>query len=234
MIEAGRGGQVVNVSSAAGLFGLPWHAPYSATKFGLRGVSEVLRFDLRRHRIGVTPGLPRRRRHALVEHRRHRRRRPRATRRQSADRALPSAAPSRPRRRPSAILDGVVRNRYLVYTSHDIRPRLLRAALRARRRTPRDAAGQRPLRGQVARAVTPFRVDRAACGTRVIARAGARRSGPSTRRSVASSGLGTRTKRPPRRVHHPGPPPRAVPRLAAVRRAADAAGQAAAHATPSW
>ena len=53
MIEAGRGGHLVNVSSAAGLFGLPWHAPYSAAKFGLRGVSEVLRFDLRRHGIEV-------------------------------------------------------------------------------------------------------------------------------------------------------------------------------------
>src|SRR3954470_12577294 len=58
MIKAGRGGQLVNISSAAGLLGLPWHAPYSATKFGLRGVSEVLRFDLRRHRIGVTLVCP--------------------------------------------------------------------------------------------------------------------------------------------------------------------------------
>ena len=58
MIAAGRGGHVVNVSSAAGLFGLPWHAPYSAGKFGLRGVSEVLRFDLRRHGIGVSLVCP--------------------------------------------------------------------------------------------------------------------------------------------------------------------------------
>jgi NAD(P)-dependent dehydrogenase (short-subunit alcohol dehydrogenase family) len=58
MIAARRGGQLVNVSSAAGLFGLPWHAPYSAAKFGLRGVSEVLRFDLRRQRIGVTLVCP--------------------------------------------------------------------------------------------------------------------------------------------------------------------------------
>jgi NAD(P)-dependent dehydrogenase (short-subunit alcohol dehydrogenase family) len=58
MIEAGRGGHLVNVSSAAGLFGLPWHGPYSAAKFGLRGVSEVLRFDLRRHGIGVTLVCP--------------------------------------------------------------------------------------------------------------------------------------------------------------------------------
>jgi NAD(P)-dependent dehydrogenase (short-subunit alcohol dehydrogenase family) len=58
MIEARRGGHIVNVSSVAGLFGLPWHAPYSAAKFGLRGVSEVLRFDLRKHRIGVSLVCP--------------------------------------------------------------------------------------------------------------------------------------------------------------------------------
>src|SRR5689334_19271826 len=58
MIEAGNGGHVVNVSSAAGLFGLPGHAPYSAAKFGLRGVSEVLRFDLEQYGIGVTLVCP--------------------------------------------------------------------------------------------------------------------------------------------------------------------------------
>jgi NAD(P)-dependent dehydrogenase (short-subunit alcohol dehydrogenase family) len=58
MIEARRGGHIVNVSSVAGLFGLPWHAPYSAAKFGLRGVSEVLRFDLRKNRIGVSLVCP--------------------------------------------------------------------------------------------------------------------------------------------------------------------------------
>jgi NAD(P)-dependent dehydrogenase (short-subunit alcohol dehydrogenase family) len=58
MIAARRGGHVVNVASVAGLFGLPWHAPYSAAKFGLRGVSEVLRFDLRKNRIGVSLVCP--------------------------------------------------------------------------------------------------------------------------------------------------------------------------------
>jgi NAD(P)-dependent dehydrogenase (short-subunit alcohol dehydrogenase family) len=58
MIEARRGGHIVNVASVAGLFGLPWHAPYSAAKFGLRGVSEVLRFDLRKHGIGVSLVCP--------------------------------------------------------------------------------------------------------------------------------------------------------------------------------
>lgn len=58
MIAAGRGGHLVNVASAAALFGLPWHAAYSATKFGLRGISEVLRFDLRPHGIAVSLVCP--------------------------------------------------------------------------------------------------------------------------------------------------------------------------------
>ncbi len=37
MVEAGRGGHLVNVASAAGIIGMPWHAAYSAGKFGLRG-----------------------------------------------------------------------------------------------------------------------------------------------------------------------------------------------------
>ncbi len=43
---------------ADGLAGLPWHAAYSASKYGLRGLSEVLRFDLTRHRIGVSVVVP--------------------------------------------------------------------------------------------------------------------------------------------------------------------------------
>ncbi|MDF0529717.1 SDR family oxidoreductase [Tsukamurella sp. 8F] len=58
MIAAGRGGHLVNVSSAAGLLALPWHAAYAASKFGLVGVSEVLRYDLRRHGIGVSVVCP--------------------------------------------------------------------------------------------------------------------------------------------------------------------------------
>ncbi len=58
MVKAGRGGHLVSVSSAAGLIGLPWHAAYSASKFGLRGISEVLRYDLRRHGISVSVVCP--------------------------------------------------------------------------------------------------------------------------------------------------------------------------------
>lgn len=57
MIQA-RKGHLVNVSSTAGLAGLPWHAAYSTTKWGLRGLSEVLRYDLMQHNIGVTVICP--------------------------------------------------------------------------------------------------------------------------------------------------------------------------------
>ncbi|MDD5225080.1 MAG: SDR family oxidoreductase [bacterium] len=57
MIRAGRG-HVVNISSASGLFGAPLHAAYAAAKFGLYGLSEVLRYDLARHSIGVTVVCP--------------------------------------------------------------------------------------------------------------------------------------------------------------------------------
>jgi NAD(P)-dependent dehydrogenase (short-subunit alcohol dehydrogenase family) len=120
MVRAGRGGQLVNVSSSAGLLGFPWHAPYSAAKFGLRGISEVLRFDLRRHGIGVTlvcPGGVDTPMVATLDI-------------AGVDRAAlqSSAWPKRfsrhaktPEQVAERILDGVVRNRYLVHTSNDIR-----------------------------------------------------------------------------------------------------------------
>jgi NAD(P)-dependent dehydrogenase (short-subunit alcohol dehydrogenase family) len=58
MIRAGKKGHLVNVSSAAGLTGAPWHGPYAAAKWGLVGVSEVLRYDLMQHGIGVTVVCP--------------------------------------------------------------------------------------------------------------------------------------------------------------------------------
>ena len=57
MVKAGQG-HVVNVSSLAGLMGLPWHLAYSATKFAVNGLSEVLRLDLKKHGLGVTLVCP--------------------------------------------------------------------------------------------------------------------------------------------------------------------------------
>ena len=118
MIEAGRGGHVVNVASVAGLFGLPWHGPYSASKFGLRGVSEVLRFDLRKHGIGVSLVCPGAVATPLVE----------TVDIVGIDREDPRVRRMfarferhavSPERVAEAILAGVEKNRYMVFTSVD-------------------------------------------------------------------------------------------------------------------
>lgn len=120
MIQAGRGGQVVNVSSAAGIIGMPWHAAYSASKFGLRGVSEVLRFDLARHRIGVSLVCPGGVDTGLTE----------TVNIAGVDNASPQFRKLQahfkkravtPDQAAAAILRGVRKNKYWVYTSPDIR-----------------------------------------------------------------------------------------------------------------
>ena len=58
MIESGRGGHVVNLSSAAGLLANPQLSAYSATKFAVFGLSEALRMELKPHGIGVTAVCP--------------------------------------------------------------------------------------------------------------------------------------------------------------------------------
>lgn len=119
MIEAGRGGHIVNVSSAAGLFGLPWHAAYSAAKFGLRGVSEVLRTDLGRHGIGVSlvcPGAVKTPLVGTVEMVGVDREAPAI--RKLVDRFERHAAG--PEHVAKKILAGIERNRYMVFTSTDI------------------------------------------------------------------------------------------------------------------
>jgi NAD(P)-dependent dehydrogenase (short-subunit alcohol dehydrogenase family) len=120
MIEAGNGGHVVNVSSAAGLFGLPIHAPYSAAKFGLRGVSEVLRFDLAQHGIGVTLVCPGAVDTPLVG----------TVNIVGVDRDNPVIASNigafqkhavSPESAAASMIRGVEKGRYLVFTSSDIR-----------------------------------------------------------------------------------------------------------------
>lgn len=120
MVAAGRGGHVVNVSSAAGIVALPWHAAYSASKYGLRGLSEVLRFDLAKHRIGVNVVVPGAVQTPLVN----------TVEIAGVDRDDPQVArwvdrfsghAVSPERAAEKILAGVAKNRYLIYTSPDIR-----------------------------------------------------------------------------------------------------------------
>jgi len=120
MVAAGRGGQLVNVSSAAGLVALPWHAAYSASKYGLRGLSEVLRFDLARHRIGVSLVVPGAVDTPLVDtvhiagvDREH----PRVQRMVSRFSGHAVSAETV----ADKMLAGIARNRFLIFTSADIR-----------------------------------------------------------------------------------------------------------------
>lgn len=119
MVSARRGGRLVNVSSAAGLVPLPWHAAYSASKYGLRGVSEVLRFDLARHRIGVSLVVPGAVNTPLVQ----------TVQIAGVDRDDPrvqrwvrrfAGHAVSPEKAAEKILAGVARKRFLIYTSADI------------------------------------------------------------------------------------------------------------------
>ncbi|MGW4095273.1 MULTISPECIES: SDR family oxidoreductase [unclassified Mycobacterium] len=120
MVQARRGGHLVNVSSAAGIVALPWHSAYSASKYGLRGLSEVLRFDLARHRIGVSVVVPGAVKTGLVQ----------TVQIAGVDREDPNVQKWVDRfaghaisaeKAADKILAGVARNRFLIYTSVDIR-----------------------------------------------------------------------------------------------------------------
>ena len=111
---------LVMVSSAAGLLGLPWHAAYSAAKFGIRGIAEVLRFDLAPYDIGVHLVCPGAVDTPLVG----------SVEIAGVDRSDPEVARTAaqfqrhavtPDQAAGSILDGVRKGRYIIYTSPDIR-----------------------------------------------------------------------------------------------------------------
>lgn len=120
MMAARKPASIAMVSSAAGLLGLPWHAAYSAAKFGIRGIAEVLRFDLAPYDIGVHLVCPGGVDTPLVE----------TIEIAGVDRSDPEVAKTVDQFRRHAVtpdeaaekmLDGVRKGRYIVYTSADIR-----------------------------------------------------------------------------------------------------------------
>jgi NAD(P)-dependent dehydrogenase (short-subunit alcohol dehydrogenase family) len=58
LLKAAQGGAIINISSAAGKFGFPMRTPYSATKFGVIGMTETLAMELGPDRIRVNAILP--------------------------------------------------------------------------------------------------------------------------------------------------------------------------------
>ena len=58
MIQRGVGGHIVNMASVSGFVGVGGMATYSASKFAVVGLSESLRADLHRYRIGVSTVCP--------------------------------------------------------------------------------------------------------------------------------------------------------------------------------
>ncbi|MBC2681754.1 SDR family oxidoreductase [Corynebacterium anserum] len=111
--------KLVFVSSAAGIIGLPWHAAYSASKGGVLGMCEVLRFDLAPRGVDVhvvapgavdTPlvstididGVDQTNKRVLT-----------------AKKLFQGHAQS-PEQVAASIIRGVRKNKYLIFTSRDI------------------------------------------------------------------------------------------------------------------
>lgn len=120
MMAARKPAALAMVSSAAGLLGLPWHAAYSAAKFGIRGIAEVLRFDLAPYDIGVHLVCPGGVDTPLVD----------TIEIAGVDRSDPEVAKTVDQFRNHAVtpdeaaakmLEGVRKGRYIVYTSPDVR-----------------------------------------------------------------------------------------------------------------
>lgn len=58
LLKATEGAKLINIGSAASIYGIPNETVYSATKFFVRGVSEALQLEWREHDIGVSLIMP--------------------------------------------------------------------------------------------------------------------------------------------------------------------------------
>lgn len=119
MIAANRPGALAMVSSAAGLIGMPWHAAYSASKFGIRGIGEVLRFDLEKKQISVHVVCPGAVDTPLVH----------SIKISGVDTSDPAVAEAQkefsnhavtPQVAAQKMIDGVAKGKYIIFTSPDI------------------------------------------------------------------------------------------------------------------
>src|SRR5690606_556418 len=58
VFKAQGSGAIINMSSTAGRLGMPQRAPYSASKYGVRGLTDVLAVELGEFNIRVNAILP--------------------------------------------------------------------------------------------------------------------------------------------------------------------------------
>ena len=58
MMKQAGSGSIINISSSAALFGCPMRAPYSASKWAVRGISQCWQAELRPHDIRVISVCP--------------------------------------------------------------------------------------------------------------------------------------------------------------------------------
>lgn len=117
--DSHRRRKLVLVSSAAGIIGLPWHAAYSASKGGILGMCEVLRFDLAPRGVDVHVVAPGAVDTPLVD----------SieivgvdttTQRVKKAKALFHRHAASPQQAAERIIKGVEKNKYLIFTSADI------------------------------------------------------------------------------------------------------------------
>ena len=58
MVDGGRGGRIINISSSAGRIGVPQYGAYCATKWGIIGLTQMLALEAAPHRITVNAIAP--------------------------------------------------------------------------------------------------------------------------------------------------------------------------------
>jgi NAD(P)-dependent dehydrogenase (short-subunit alcohol dehydrogenase family) len=58
MVDARRGGRIINISSSAGRMGVPQYGAYCATKFGIIGLTQMLALECAPHQITVNAVAP--------------------------------------------------------------------------------------------------------------------------------------------------------------------------------
>ena len=111
--------KLVAVSSAAGIIGLPWHAAYSASKGGVNGLCEVLRFDLAPRGVDVhvvAPGAVDTPLVSTIDIHGVDQSQPRVARAKGLFQRMAKS----PDQAAAAIIQGVSKHKYLIFTSKDI------------------------------------------------------------------------------------------------------------------